>query len=112
MHVHDHPSSITLLNMFYGEQRRFFSSESAADHHRQERTIAFPFEGGCVGSVDKRLCLTDSQPVARADTFSLDALHSPDAGSEFRLHQPVVGGFYSKSPDRGHVQIHRGRRHA
>jgi hypothetical protein len=81
--VHDAPPTVSLLNVSERERSHLRTSQSAAEQHGQNATVAEALLGRSIRCVEQRLGLLDREPIAESDTFGRHAFHARDAVCQF-----------------------------
>ena len=105
----EHPAAVALLNVLRLQRREFAATQSAAEKHRQNRTVPFSFHGFYGGLSEQVARPFLGEPVPCPGAGLADALEGHDALGHAAIEQSVFGRFCRQLADRREPQIDGGR---
>jgi hypothetical protein len=82
----------SLLQVGEVQLHGFMTPQTAGEQDSQKGTVPFALQSLGVRTLPEDFALFGRQPISQSHSGFLDALHSPDTGSEIRAKKTAIGG--------------------
>jgi hypothetical protein len=103
--VNDDSMFLSLLQVLHFQIRGLVPSQSASQEKGQQGTVTFALHPCIIRTLPQRTSLFSRQPVSHPHAILLQALHTPNPGSQIGAEQTTICGLIGQPPNRAQPEV-------